>query len=122
VAAAALPASAATKGGSKPAGRPQASSAAAGPTHGAGGKGGGGAAGAGGGGGTVAAATLPERRATWSKMGVVALRDLGLEAVPPECFEGLPAAVRGADLSQARPHATPGEAGVGSPDGRGPLG
>jgi hypothetical protein len=45
-------------------------------------------------------ATLPDRRTTWAKMGVVALRDLGLDAVPPECFEGLPDSVRGADLSQ----------------------
>lgn len=35
-------------------------------------------------------------------MGVVALRDLALEAVPPECFEGL-SDVRGADLSQVGP-------------------
>jgi len=46
------------------------------------------------------AVTLPERRHTWSKMGVVALRDLGLTEVPPECFEGLPDSVRNADLSQ----------------------
>lgn len=61
-----------------------------------------GAAGSGaeGGSSSLKAVPLPERRAGWAKMGVVALRDLGLEAVPPECFEGLGDAVRGADLSQ----------------------
>lgn len=44
------------------------------------------------------ASSLAERRQNWAKMGVVALRDLALEEVPPTCFEGL-ASVKGADLS-----------------------
>lgn len=53
----------------------------------------------GGGAASARPASLPERRASWQKMGVVALRDLGLAEVPAGCFEGL-ADVRGADLSQ----------------------
>ncbi|KAI8470553.1 MAG: L domain-like protein [Monoraphidium minutum] len=67
------------------------------------------AAAAGGGSGVL---SLPERRAAWSKTGVVALRDLGLGEVPPGCLDGLGEAVRSADLSQNRLAAVPPSLGA----------
>ena len=85
--------------GGKPGDLLAAAVAARGGTASSSGRGAGSTRGVAGRGRPLAAASLAERRSNWAKMGVVALRDLALEEVPPSCFDGLDG-VRSADLSQ----------------------